>query len=386
MRISPFSPSSRRPRQSVYRTLLKTLFALAVAAVLSTPMLADTITLKNGDHITGTVSQLAGGKLTVKTAYAGDLTITFDEVTNVKLDKPLVLSTETKVGKKIDIKKTDITGIERTSSGFTVTSASGPEPVPPAGLGTLRDAASQTAYEASLHPSFAHGWSGVANISVALSTGNSETTTIGTGVVAARPTRTDKTSLYYNTLYTHDGVAGKTTANQTNAGLRYDHNLNPKVFLFGTGDFATNALQALDLRTVVGGGFGWHAIAKPRQQLDVLGGVVWTHENYGGINNTGAPGPTTSSTDSFAALDFGEQYTRKLGKNSSFTEQAFIFPDLQDTSQYRFTTNAGLSTKLSSWLSWQTTFSDIYVTDPPAGAKDNDLVFTTGLGITFTRK
>jgi putative salt-induced outer membrane protein len=361
--------------------------ALAAGFVSVAPAMADTITLKNGDHLTGTVSQLAGGKLTVKTTYAGDLTITFDEVANVKLDKPLVLSTETKNGKKIDIKKTEITGIDRTTSGFVITTASGPEPVPPAGLGTLRDAAAQTAYEASLHPNFAHGWSGTANISVALSSGNSQTTTIGTGVVAARPTKTDKTSLYYNTLYTHDGIAGTTTANQTNAGLRYDHNLNPKMFLFTTGDFATNALQELDLRTVLGGGFGWHALAKPRQQLDILGGLVWTHENYGAVNAViDPPSGTPAKTDSFAALDFGEQYTRKLGKNSSFTEQAFIFPDLQDTSQYRFTTNAALSTKLSSWLSWQTTFSDIYVTDPPAGAKDNDLVFTTGLGITFTRK
>lgn len=359
---------------------------LTLAAVVATPALADTITLKNGDHLTGTVTQLADGKLTVKTTYAGDLVITFDEVSNLKLDKPLVLSTETKVGKKIDIKKTDITGIERTTSGLVITTASGPEPVPPTGIGTLRDAASQTAYEASLRPNLLHGWTGTANISVALSTGNSETTTIGTGVIATRPTKTDKTSLYYNTLYTHDGVLSATTANQTNAGLRYDHNLNPRVFLFGTGDFATNALQGLDLRTVVGGGFGWHAIAKPVQQLDLLGGLVWTHENYGGVNNTGAPGPSVSKTDSFAALTFGEQYSRKLGKASSFTEQANFFPDLQDTSQYRFTTNAGLSTKISNWLSWQTTFSDIYVTDPPAGAKDNDLVFTTGLGFTFTRK
>jgi len=379
-------PLLRQQSDALLKSLPQAIL-LTVATLCAVSAKADTITLKNGDHLTGKVTQLAGGKLTVKTTYAGDVTITFDEVSDLKLDKPLVLSSETKVGKKIEIKKTDITGIERTTSGFVVTTASGPEPIPPVGLGTLRDAAAQQAYEASLHPNLLHGWAGTANISVALSSGNSETTTIGTGVVAARPTKTDKTSLYYNTLYTHDGIAGNTTANQTNAGLRYDHNVNPKLFAFGTSDFATNALQELDLRTVVGGGFGWHALAKPRQQFDVLGGLVWTHESYSAVPaSINPPDGSPAKTNSFAALDFGEQYTRKLGKNSSFTEQAFIFPDLQDTSQYRFTTNAALSTKLSSWLSWQTTFSDIYVTDPPAGAKDNDLVFTTGLGFTFTRK
>jgi putative salt-induced outer membrane protein len=163
------------------------------------------------------------------------------------------------------------------------------------------------------------------------------------------------------------------------------------VFAFGTGDFATDALQYLDLRTVAGGGFGWHAIAKPVQQLDILGGIVWTHESYSSFTTTNATPPpatifTPAETNSFAALDFGEQYTRKLGASSAFTEQAYIFPDLQDTSQYRFTLNAGLTTKIKSFLSWQTTVSDVYVTNPPPGTKDNDFILTTGLGFNFTRK
>jgi hypothetical protein len=90
--------------------------------------------------------------------------------------------------------------------------------------------------------------------------------------------------------------------------------------------------------------------------------------------------------NSFEAINFGQQYTRKLGESSAFTEQAYIFPDLQDTSQYRFTLNSGITTKIKSFLSWQTTISDVYVTNPPAGTKDNDFILTTGLGFTFTRK
>jgi putative salt-induced outer membrane protein YdiY len=361
-----------------------------LAALIALPAIADTVTLKNGDHLTGTVTQLTGGKLTLTTAYAGAVTITWDEVTLLKLDKPILMATEIHHGKKIEVKSQQITAIERTGAGFVVTTTSGPQPVPPTELTTLRTPAAQQAYEASLEPNLLHGWTGGASISFALARGNSDTTTFGAGINLARPTRTDKTSLYYNTLYTHDGLLNETTANLTNAGLRYDHNVSPKLFLFGTLDFNTNALQDLDLRTVAGGGFGWHAIAKPTQQLDVLGGVVWTHENYSAVAaNTTAVPPipfSPAETNSFAALDFGEQYTRKLGANSSFTEQAYIFPDLADISQYRFTVIAGLNTKIKSFLSWQTTFSDIYVTDPQAGAKDNDVIFTTGLGFNFTHK
>ncbi len=364
--------------------------AVLLCVLLSPEVWADTVVLKNGDHLTGAVTQIAGGKLTIHTDYAGDVVISFDQVSTVKVDKPIILSQETKKGKRIDIRKMEITGIDRTGAGFTVTTATGTEEMPPTGVATVRTPAAQEAYEASLHPGWLHAWTASANVSFALARGNSDTTTVGTGLNVVRPTLNDKTSLYYNEIYTHDGILNETTAEHTAAGARYDHNLNPELFAFGTGDFATDALQYLDLRTVVGGGFGWHAIAKPRQQFDILGGIVWTHESYTTVpaDPTATPptAPVPPETNSFAALDFGEQYTRKLGAASAFTEQAYIFPDLQDTSQYRFTLNAGLTTKIKSFLSWQTTISDVYVTNPPMGTKDNDFILTTGLGFTFTRK
>jgi putative salt-induced outer membrane protein YdiY len=377
-----------------YSSGILSLSALLLAASL-TPVsaLADSIVLKNGDHLTGTVTQLTGGKLTIHTDYAGDVTVTFDVVSTVKLDKPLVLPIPVPVVGKPKIKDVPetrnltVTAIDRTDTGFVVTTATGSEQISPANVTALRTAAAEKAYEDSLHPSWAHAWTGGANISFALARGNSDTTTLGTGITAVRPTLHDKTSLYFNTLYTHDGIQNTTTANTLTSGARYDHNLRPKIFAFGTGDFATDALQELDLRTVVGGGLGWHAIASPRQQFDLLGGLVWTHENYGAVAPTdGNPAGDAPRADSFAALDFGEQYTRKIGAASAFTEQAYIFPDLQDTSQFRFTLNSGLTTKIRSFLSWQTNLTDVYVTNPPTGTKDNDLVLTTGLGFNFSRK
>ena len=379
--MRPTSPTSPlRLSLSLRAVVAAALFLLPLTVV------ADTVVLKNGDHLTGTVNQLAGGKLTVTTSYAGAVTITWDEVSTVKLDKPLILPIETRNGKQVDIKKIEITGIERTSTGFVVTTANGPQPVPAPQLSTLRTAAAETAYEASIRPNFLHGWTGAANVSLAVTGGNSETTSVGTGLNLVRATKTDKTALYFNDVYSHDSVAGLTTADSTNAGARYDHNVNPKLFVFGTTDFNVNALQDLNLRTILGGGFGWHAIAKPNRTMDVLGGAVWTHESYSSSPATSTTAFVPAETNSFAALDFGEQFTQKFGKATTFTEQAYIFPDMQDTSQFRFTLNSGFSTKINNFLSWQTAFSDVYVTNPPSGTKDNDVVLTTGLGFTFTKK
>lgn len=84
------------------------------------------------------------------------------------------------------------------------------------------------------------------------------------------------------------------------------------------------------------------------------------------------------------ALTRGEELTHKMGKSTVITQNVYFYPNLQDTGQYRFTFNLGTVTKISKWLGWQNQFGDIYVTNPPLNAKKNDLIFTTGMNISFT--
>ena len=328
---------------------------------------ADTVVLKNGDRLTGTALKLEGGKLTFKTSYADPIALAWDQVASLAVTEALVLPSNKG--------KLNVTSIERADNGLIVTTSSGPSTLDPADVTILRSSADQSAYEASLNPSWGHAWAGAVNLSLALARGNSETATFGAGFDAARQTRNDKTSLYANTLYSKNSHAvPSTSANTTAGGLRYDHNLKPRIFAFGTGDFSTNALQNLDLRSILGGGLGWHAIIAPQQSLDILAGLVWTHEKY-------SPSPTNS----FAALDLGEQYTRKLGTRSLFTEQAFLYPDLSQTGQFQLAVDSTFSTKLGKLFNWQTTFSDRYTSFPPPGTLGNDVILTTGLGITLLR-
>ena len=70
--------------------------------------------------------------------------------------------------------------------------------------------------------------------------------------------------------------------------------------------------------------------------------------------------------------------------NTLLTEKLYFFPNLNETGEYRGTFNFGTVTKISKWLGWQNAFGDIYVTNPPAGAKQNDILLTTGLNFSFT--
>jgi hypothetical protein len=75
----------------------------------------------------------------------------------------------------------------------------------------------------------------------------------------------------------------------------------------------------------------------------------------------------------------------KLGKSTVLNQRLYFFPDLTNTGDFRGTFDFATVTKMSKWLGWQNSFSDVYVTDPPLGKKQNDLIFTTGLNVSFTR-
>ena len=49
----------------------------------------------------------------------------------------------------------------------------------------------------------------------------------------------------------------------------------------------------------------------------------------------------------------------------------------------RVSIDAHAVTRLNSWLGWQASFGDLYVSNPPTGIKKNDLILSTGLRLTF---
>ena len=47
---------------------------------------ADEIWLKNGDHLTGQVIRMENNLLTLKTSYAGELSVKWEEVAKIRTD------------------------------------------------------------------------------------------------------------------------------------------------------------------------------------------------------------------------------------------------------------------------------------------------------------
>ena len=62
---------------------------LFTAILLSGAVLADTLVLKNGDRLTGTVKSLSDSKLVFETSYAGEISIDWDIVESLSAEGDL---------------------------------------------------------------------------------------------------------------------------------------------------------------------------------------------------------------------------------------------------------------------------------------------------------
>ena len=357
---------------------------VAIMAALGTSLFADQILMKNGDRLTGTIVKSDGKTLVIKTDYAGEITVKFDAVQSITAPGELnvvlgsgktVVGAVTTDGDKLIITTKTAGSVETSKSSVTM----------------LRSPAEQAAYDKSQHPGWGEGWNGGLNLGFAVTHGNSATKNLNIGFNAARTGVHDKLTLYTNSIYATNDLptaSPHTTANSIGGGARYDHDFSPRAFEFVNGDFFSNSLQYLSLRSTFGGGIGAHAIKNAATNLDLLAGVNYTHESYSDVPVPPVPpspiGTFVSYSNSLAGLTLGDAFTQKAGKGTVITQSLFFYPDLSDTSQYRGTFSFGTVTKLKKWLGWQNSFADTYVSNPPSGTKKNDLQFTTGVSFTFT--
>lgn len=338
-------------------------FILSIAIL---PAMADQVSLKNGDHLTGTIVKSDGKTLVLHTDYAGDITLNMSAVQSLESGEPLHV--------QLQDGKNAVGNVSTSDGSIKVATSGAPVEAPIGNIKTLRNNAEEASYEKTLHPGLLQEWKTGLNAGFSLTRGNSETTNFSLGFLAARQTLHDKISAYANSVYATNNAAGavpSTTANTTGGGARYDRDLHDGVFAFANADFFADALQSLNLRSVFGGGGGYHAIKSDRTTLDLLLGLNYTHESYVGL------------TRNFAALTVGEELMHKVGKSSVINESLTFFPDLNSLGDYRGTFNLATLTKLNKLLGWQNSFSDVYVTNPPLGKKQNDLILTTGLSVSF---
>jgi putative salt-induced outer membrane protein YdiY len=347
---------------------------LAFSVLLTaTALFGDAITMKNGDRLTGTVIRVEGDSLTLKSELAGEVKIPFAAITSIDSGAPLSLVL--KDGQTI------VGSLKADNDRYTVTTAAaGTVETTKEKIATIRSEQEQARYLAALdrltNPGLLDLWTGFFDAGYAATRGNAETNTLNLGANLTRSTSRDKISLSFTSINTNARLQGKTqqTANAIRGGGRYDLNLSKKSFVFALSDLEFDEFQRLDLRFVLGGGGGYRVVKSKTTVFDLFSGANLHKEFF-------STGLRRTSTE----LILGNELNRKLASNMVLTERLVFYPNVSNTGNYRLNFDTALSTNINKWMAWNVGFSNRYLSNPVPGAKTNDLLFTTGIRLTFAK-
>ncbi len=330
--------------------------------------------MKNGDRISGAIVRADQEKLTIRTEYMGEVTVKLAAVAGIESDQRLfVIDQDGQV-----LLGTVTTSAERIE---VATAESGQVSVPRSSVQAIRSEEQQAAHLAEIerlrNPGLLDFWGGFFDTGLSFTRGNADTTNFTTATNISRKTQRDKISLYLTSIFAKNSTTGNSvvTANAIRGGSRYDIQVSGRMFAFGFADFEFDEFQNLDLRNVLGGGLGWNLLKSERTALDFFGGGSLNQEFF-----------RNDVTRRSAEIVLGEELVHKFSDSTSFGEKLSFYPNISETGEYRLQFDASLSTQLSDWLSWQVSFSDRYLTNPPLGVQQNDVLLSTGLRFAFGRR
>jgi putative salt-induced outer membrane protein len=340
-------------------------FAPLVCLAFSSVLLADQVVLKNGDRFTGEVIKSDAKTMTFKSEFAGVVTIQWDSIVSVTTEKPVALTLSD--GQVFRGTLSTVDGNFR-----VVTSQTGELKAAKSFVTSIRSQAEQTAYETQVerlrNPGLLDLWSGYIDTGLALSRGNSRTTTFNVGANANRTTTRDKIGVHFTSLQSTNSTTGvsETVANLTRGGIRYDLNVSPKAFTFGFTDLEFDEFQKLDLRFVIGGGGGYHVYRRGKSFFDLSAGASLNKEFF-----------QDNVRRSSAELLFGDELVYDWKGITTFNQKLVVYPNISNSGAYRINWDSGAVTRISRWLSWQITISDRFLSNPVPGARKNDILMGT---------
>lgn len=334
---------------------------------------ADQIVMKNGDRVTGSIVKKDAKTLTIKTEHFGVVTLPWDQVTSVTADK--LLNVTLTGGQTIQ------GSLATAGDKVEVASGGTKQTVAPSDITAIRDDAEQKAYLRMLNPGWDDVWVVNASIGIAGTSGNAKTATFTTPVNAVRVTNNDKTTAYFNFIRASAAINGVSaaTAQAVRGGWGYNRNVHPRMFLTVFNDYESDKFQNLDLRTVLGGGAGYLAWKGEKGRLDLVGGGAYNREKFDPIR------PRLPFTRNSAEIYWGNDFNYKMSARVSFFENYRMFNNMTNSGEFRQNADMGISAALTTWMTWNAAVSDRYLSNPAPGRKENDFLYTMGLGIAVKR-
>jgi putative salt-induced outer membrane protein YdiY len=320
---------------------------------------ADQITLKNGDRLTGKIVSRDADVITLETDYAGVI-----KISAARVDKVISGSDVPATAKADSANQTPRSvpaDADKTRSVKAPPSTIKPVP---------------KLFGGEKFFGLTNGWDGNANIGFSYTSGNTRTSTMTTGIRAVKIGFNDNLTVYVRSLWNNNrnNAGNKTTSNAVWGGLRYDRNINERLFGFVAYDFESDRPKKLNYRTVVGGGVGHHTVKNEDTEWDILLGGAWNHAWQVGTNSD-----TPEAT-------FGSSLKHKFNDRLKLQKTFSFYQDVTRAHKYRFIFDSTFSADVTKRVGWFISLGDRYNNEPIGDSRKNDILFTTGIKWNFGRK
>jgi putative salt-induced outer membrane protein YdiY len=323
--------------------------------VLCVPAAADQVTVKNGSVIIGDILHMTEGKLKMKTEFAGEIEIPWEQVSAVETDEtlPVVLGEQGSLnavlespepGKaEIIAASEDVTGIVDLSR---VTAINPPPPPPIRWTGSIVGAYSK-------------------------STGNTENTVAALKADTRRRTAKDRITVgfLWNYKEDEDGLTERNVMFET----KYDYFFNEKLFGYGNLRLENDKFKDLRVRTGAGAGLGYQFVETKRVDFSVEGGLSYVNEDfYDAEDDDFVAGRLASNLDAWII----EEWLR-------FLQSTAWLVNLEDTGDWLLYTDTSLRLKITKDWSANAGLIYNYESEPPPDTEKEDTTYLLGLAYEF---
>jgi putative salt-induced outer membrane protein YdiY len=211
------------------------------------------------------------------------------------------------------------------------------------------------------------GWTGSIGGGLALTSGNSDTSTTNVGYDVLRDHGT-------NVIFKSTGLLlkgsndGTSNVDRSQADARLAYTLSPRLSAFGQTMFARDTFKAIDYILAPTGGLSYKVVATERTEWMTDGSLGVVFEKNQGLD-----------VDTSGAIIAGEKLTHKFAEKTKFVHAATALWKMKDLDYAIYTFSAGLLTSIAGNFDLKTEFLSTYknkLTNPALKKADQSIVLS----------
>ena len=196
-------------------------------------------------------------------------------------------------------------------------------------------------------------WTVTASAGLALTNGNSDTSTINAAYGLTYDPQT-RNIFKSEALFLRGETEGELSANRLLFNVRDEYKLNARAFVFGQNQYLRDEFKSIDYLIAPNGGIGYRLIDTTPTKLVVDGGfgIVW--EKNPGFDVDASPALTT-----------GEKFSHILTATTTITQSFTGLWKTEDFEDALFTFGAGVAVAISSRTQLKVEYLDTFKNKPP---------------------